>query len=89
MRTKSHQYALRAGKSVTQQIKNYSLGLRLQHTNIPAVHLVKTDDVEKESFNDLHIMQNHQANIIKLLEGIYRLFRRLHYRLLFIKRCIE
>ena len=49
LRTKSHQSALRAAKSVTQRLEDYWLGLRLQQMDIPAIHLVKTDDVEDTS----------------------------------------
>ena len=49
LRTKSHQSALRAAKSVTQRLEDYWLGLRLQQMDIPAIHLVKTDDVENAS----------------------------------------
>ena len=47
--TKSHQYALRPAKSVTQRLEDYWLGLRLQQMDIPAIHLVETDDVEHTS----------------------------------------
>ena len=49
LRTKSHQSALRAAKSVTQRLEDYWLGLRLQQMDIPAIHLVKTDEVENTS----------------------------------------
>ena len=49
LRTKSHQSALRAARSVTQRLEDYCLGLRLQQMDIPAIHLVKTDDVEDTS----------------------------------------
>ena len=32
-----------------QRLEDYRLGLRLQQMDIPAVHLVKTDDVEDAS----------------------------------------
>ena len=49
LRTKSHQSALRAAKSVTQRLEDYWLGLRLQQMDIPAIHLVKADDMEVTS----------------------------------------
>ena len=49
LRTKSHQSAIRAARSVTQRLEDYWLGLRLQQMDIPAIHLVKTDDVENTS----------------------------------------
>ena len=49
LRTKSQQFALRAAKSVTQWREDYWLGLRLQQMEIPAIHLMKTDDVEDTS----------------------------------------
>ena len=45
----SHQSALRAAKPVTQRLEDYWLGLRLRQMEIPAIHLVKTDDVEDTS----------------------------------------
>ena len=41
LRTKSHQSALRAARSVTQRLDDYWLGLRLQQMDIPAIHLVQ------------------------------------------------
>ena len=37
LRTKSHQSALRAAKSVTQRLEDYWLGLRLQQMDIPDI----------------------------------------------------
>ena len=45
LRTKSYKSALHASKSVTQRLEDYWLGLRLQNLDIPALQLVKTDDV--------------------------------------------
>ena len=55
LRTKSHQSALRAARSVTQRLEDYWLGLRLQQMDIPAIHLMKTDDVE-------HIRSDNERN---------------------------
>lgn len=49
LRTKSQRCALRAAGSVTQRLEDYWLGLRLQQMDIPAIHLVKADDVEDNS----------------------------------------
>ncbi len=49
LRTKSHSQAMRTALSVHQRLEDYWLGLRLQQMDIPAVHLVKTDDVEDTS----------------------------------------
>ena len=49
LRTKSQRCALRAAGSVTQRLEDYWLGLRLQQMDIPAIHLVKADDVEDKS----------------------------------------
>jgi len=38
LRTKSHQSALRAAKSVTQRLEDYWLGLRLRQMKIPTCH---------------------------------------------------
>jgi len=45
LKTKSYANAVRAAQSVTQRLEDYWLGLRLQQMDIPAIHLVKTDDV--------------------------------------------
>ena len=44
-KTKSYANAVRAAHSVTQRLEDYWLGLQLQQMDIPAIHLVKTDDV--------------------------------------------
>ena len=49
LRTKSLRSAARAANSVTQRLEDYWLGLRLQQMDIPAIHLVKADDVEDNS----------------------------------------
>ena len=49
LRTKSQRCALRAAGSVTQRLEDYWLGLRLQQMDIPAIYLVKADDVEDNS----------------------------------------
>ena len=40
---------MRTASSVHQRLEDYWLGLRLQQMDIPAIHLVKTDDVEDTS----------------------------------------
>ena len=49
LRTKSLRSAARTASSVTQRLEDYWLGLRLQQMDIPAIHLVKTDDAEGNS----------------------------------------
>ena len=49
LKTKSASAAIRASKSINQRLEDYWLGLRLQQMDIPAIHLVKTDDVEDTS----------------------------------------
>ena len=49
LRTKSQRHAFRAADSVTHRLEDYWLGLRLQQMDIPAIHLVKADDVEGNS----------------------------------------
>ena len=49
LRTKSLRSAARTASSVTQRFEDYWLGLRLQQMDIPAIHLVKADDVEDNS----------------------------------------
>ena len=49
LRTKSLGIATRDASSVTQLLEDYWLGLRLQKMDIPAIHLVKAEDVEGNS----------------------------------------
>ena len=49
LRTKSLRYAIRSANSVTQRLEDYWFGLRLQQLDIPAIHLVKSDDVQDDS----------------------------------------
>ena len=49
LRTKSLRYAIRSANSVTQRLEDYWLSLRLQQLDIPAIHLVKSDDVQDDS----------------------------------------
>ena len=44
LKTKSYVSALRITKSVLQRLEDYWLGIRLQKMDIPAIHLVKSDD---------------------------------------------
>ena len=46
LRTKSVRTAARAASSVRQRLEDYWLSLRLQQMDIPAIHLVKADDLE-------------------------------------------
>ena len=49
LRTKSYGQSMRTASSVHQRLEDYWLGLRLQQMDIPAIYLVKTDDVEDTS----------------------------------------
>ena len=49
LRTKLLRGAARAASSVTQRLEDYWLGLRLQQMDIPAIYLVKADDLENNS----------------------------------------
>ncbi|MDB9771573.1 tyrosine-type recombinase/integrase [Alphaproteobacteria bacterium] len=50
LKTKSYSSALRISKSVLQRLDDYWLGVRLQKMDIPAIHLVKSnDDVDDSS----------------------------------------
>ena len=44
LKTKSYSSALRITKSVLQRLEDYWLGIRLQKMDIPAIHLVKSND---------------------------------------------
>ena len=49
LRTKSHNQAMRTLSSVHQRLEDYWLGLRLQKIDIPALQLIKSDDVSDDS----------------------------------------
>ena len=49
LQTKSRFHAMRAARSVEHRLDDYWLGLCLQNMDIPAIHLVKTDDVDENS----------------------------------------
>ena len=49
LRTTSYKSAIHASKSVSQRLEDYWLGLRLQKIDIPALELVKSDDVSDGS----------------------------------------
>ena len=49
LRTKSYKSAVHVSKSVSQRLEDYWLGLRLQKIDIPALDLVKSDDVSYNS----------------------------------------
>ena len=51
LKTKSYSSALRMTKSVSQRLEDYWLGIRLQNMNVPAMHLVKSNDVDNDSPN--------------------------------------
>ena len=45
LKTKSYSSALRMTKSVSQRLEDYWLGIRLQNMNVPAMHLVKSNNL--------------------------------------------
>ncbi len=49
LRTKSRVQAIREASSVQHRLDDYWLSLRLQNMGIPAIYLVKTDDMEDTS----------------------------------------
>ena len=49
LKTKSYVSALRITKSVTQRLEDYWLGIRLQKMDIPAIHLVKSENKNDDS----------------------------------------
>ena len=49
LRAKSCKSAIHASNSVSQRLEDYWLGLRLQKIDIPALDLVKSDDVSDNS----------------------------------------
>ena len=72
LRTKSYAGAIRAASSVTQRLDDYWLGLRLQQMDIPAIHMVKTDDVNDTSPVILDAVENN----LKLKNNDDRVFIR-------------
>ena len=48
LKTKFYSSALRITKSVLQRLDDYWLGVRLQKMDIPAIHLVKSNDVQED-----------------------------------------
>jgi integrase len=59
LRTKSNAGALRAAQSVTQRLKDYWLGLRLQDMDIPAIHLMKANHSDDISPLMLDAVENY------------------------------
>ena len=51
LKTKSYSSALRITKSVLQRLEDYWLGIRLQKMDIPAIHLVKSENKKEEGSN--------------------------------------
>ena len=49
LRTKSNEVAIRAIKSICQRLDDYWLGLRLQKMDIPAIHLVNSNEDSDDS----------------------------------------
>ena len=49
LKTKSDSTAIRYSKSITQRLDDYWLGVRLQKMDIPAIHLVRLNDVEEDN----------------------------------------
>ena len=49
LKTKSYSSALRITKSVLQRLEDYWLGIRLQKMDIPAIHLVKSENKSDDS----------------------------------------
>ena len=77
LRIKSYAGAIRAASSVTQRLEDYWLGLRLQQMDIPAIHLVKTDDVNDTSPVILDAVENY----FKLKNNDDRIFIRIAKRI--------
>ena len=49
LRTKSNGVAIRATKSICQRLDDYWLGLRLQRMDVPAIHLVNSNEDKDDS----------------------------------------
>ena len=65
LRTKSYKSAIHASKSVSQRLEDYWLGLRLQKIDIPALDLVKSDDV----FDDSCLLTEARELYLRLKAG--------------------
>ena len=66
LRTKSNGVAIRATKSICQRFDDYWLGLRLQKMDIPAIHLVGSNEVLNDSSPNI----NDALNLYLRLKGI-------------------
>ena len=53
LRTKSNGVAIRATKSICQRLDDYWLGLRLQKMDIPAIHLVSSNEDSDDSSQNI------------------------------------
>ena len=49
LRTKSASAAVRASKSINQRLEDYWLGLRLQNMDIPAIQVVRSNDILQDN----------------------------------------
>ena len=69
LRTKSLRYAILSANSVTQRLEDYWLGLRLKQMDIPAIHLVKADDVEDNS----PLLLDAHVSLVNSVFGLFAL----------------
>ena len=53
LRTKSNGVAIRATKSICQRLDDYWLGLRLQKMDVPAIHLVTSNEELDDDIPDV------------------------------------
>ena len=65
MKTKFYPSALRITKSVLQMLEDYWLGIRLEKMDIPAIHLVKSDD----GINDSNPVISDELDLYLRLKG--------------------
>ena len=66
LRTKSNGVAIRATKSICQRLDDYWLGLRLQKMDIPAIHLVGSNEVLNDSSPNI----NDALDLYLRLKGV-------------------
>ena len=65
MKTKSYPSALRITKFVLQMLEDYWLAIRLEKMDIPAIHIVKSDD----GINDSSPVISDELDLYLRLKG--------------------
>ena len=71
LRTKSNGVAIRATKSIFQRLDDYWLRLRLQKMDIPAIHLVSSNEDSVEGhLNDIYNYPKKHFKCLKYTQNL-------------------